>query len=87
MAGVVLEKRLGQASENHRLKIAKKAPTIADYNNALKEADVVDIAQWRFIQHLADIRNLCDHDKKTEPTRDQVEDLIAGVRKTIKTLF
>ena len=87
VAGVVLEKRLGQASENHRLKIAKKAPTIADYNNALKEADVVDIAQWRFIQHLADIRNLCDHDKKTEPTRDQVEDLIAGVRKTIKTLF
>jgi hypothetical protein len=87
VAGVVLEKHLGQACDNHTLNIAKKTPTIADYNNALKEADVVDMAQWRFIQHLADIRNLCDHDKKTEPTRDQVEDLIAGVRKTIKTLF
>ena len=34
-----------------------------------------------------DIRNLCDHDKTKEPTPEQVDDLIDGVSKTIKTLF
>lgn len=87
VAGVVLENHLEQVCGNHSLNLAKKAPTIGDYNNALKDSNVIDIAQWRFIQHLADIRNICDHSKKTEPTREQVEDLISGVRKTIKTLF
>jgi len=43
--------------------------------------------QWRFIQHLADIRNLCDHSKADEPTAEQVDDLVKGVGKIIKTLF
>ena len=73
--------------DNHSIKVAKKAPGIADLNNALKEAGIIDVLHWRFIQHLADIRNLCDHNKKTEPTVDQVDDLITGVLKTTKTLF
>jgi hypothetical protein len=36
---------------------------------------------------LADIRNLCDHNRKVEPTADQVNDLIAGATKVTKTLF
>lgn len=87
LAGVVLERHLGQVCENHEIKITKKNPGIADLNNALKEADVIDIVQWRFIQHLGDIRNLCDHDKKVEPTTEQVDELIAGVAKITKTLF
>jgi len=87
LAGVVLERHLGEVCEKHNLRIAKKAPTISDYNNSLKEAEVIDVTQWRFIQHLADIRNLCDHDKRTEPTAAQVDDMIAGVAKTIKTVF
>ncbi len=87
VAGVVLEKHLQQVCNNHGTKVSKKAPGIADLNNALKESGVVDIPQWRFIQHLADIRNLCDHDKKVEPTTDQVNDLIAGVAKVTKTLY
>jgi len=87
MAGVVLERHLAQVCENHTIKVAKKAPTIADFNNALKEAAVIDIPQWRFIQHLADIRNLCDHSKTGEPSKEQIDDLLAGVRKVIKTLF
>lgn len=65
----------------------EKTPSIADLNNALKEANVVDVPQWRFIQHLADIRNLCDHSKKVEPAQEQVNDLIAGVQKITKLLF
>lgn len=87
LAGVVLERHLGQVCGNHSIKIAKKTPSIADLNNALKEANVVDVPQWRFIQHLADIRNLCDHSKKVEPAQEQVNDLIAGVQKITKLLF
>ena len=65
----------------------KKTQTISDLNDALQAADMIDIPQWRFIQHLADIRNLCDHDKKTEPTADQVRNLLEGVMKVSKTLF
>ena len=87
LAGVVLERHLIQVCSNHKISITKKAPSIGDLNNALKDANVVDVPQWRFIQHLADIRNLCDHNKQQEPTVEQVNDLIAGVMKVTKTLF
>jgi hypothetical protein len=87
VAGVVLERHLGQVCENHGLKVGKKAPGLSDLNNALKESGVIEVPQWRFIQHLADIRNLCDHNRKVEPTADQVNDLIAGATKVTKTLF
>lgn len=86
VAGVVLEKHLAQVCEDHSVKVAKKNPTIGDLNESLKAADVIDIAQWRFVQHLADLRNLCDHNKKVEPTVDQVSDLIDGVSKIMKTV-
>lgn len=61
LAGVVLERHLAEVCDNHAIKIAKKAPAISDLNDALKGADVIDIPTWRSVQHLADIRNLCDH--------------------------
>lgn len=87
VAGVVLERHLGQVCDNHAVKMTKKSPTIADLNDKLKDVSVVDVPTWRFIQHLADIRNLCDHDRKTEPTPEQVNGLVAGVMKMTKTLF
>ncbi|MEK6755490.1 MAG: hypothetical protein AABZ02_04990 [Bacteroidota bacterium] len=87
LAGVVLERHLAQVCGNHGVKVTKKAPGMADLNNALKEANVIDVPQWRFIQHLADIRNLCDHNKTREPTAEQVDDLVTGVTKITKTLF
>lgn len=87
LAGVVLEKHLGEVCSSHNVALKKKEPTISDLNDALKEASVTDIAQWRFVQHLGDIRNLCDHNKKVEPTNEQVQDLLTGVAKAIKTIF
>jgi hypothetical protein len=87
LAGVVLERHLAQVSENHNIKMTKKAPGISDINDALKNETVIDVPQWRFIQHLGDIRNLCDHSKKSEPTTEQVDDLIVGVSKVTKTIF
>jgi len=87
VAGVVLEKHLGRVCADHNLSTGKKNPTISDFNEALKAAGTIDVPQWRFIQHLADIRNLCDHGRTPEPTLDQANDLLQGVKKIIKTVF
>ena len=87
VSGVVLEKHLLEVCLNHNIKISKKRPTIADLNDALKNSDIIETSQWRFHQHLADIRNLCDHNKEKEPTLDIVRDLIEGVSKVTKTVF
>ena len=87
LAGVVLERHLAQVCDNHNIKITKKDPGISDLNDILKRENVIDVPQWRFVQQLADIRNLCDHNKKAEPTTEQVDDLVSGVMKITKTLF
>jgi len=87
IAGVVLEGHLSQVCENHKMKVIKKDPSINDYNQLLKDNDVIEIQNWRFIQHLADLRNLCDHDKKREPKKEEIEELINGVEKITKTIF
>lgn len=87
VAGVVLEKHLAQVAQNHNVKTAKKHPTISDFNDLLKKSDVLDTASWRQVQRLGDIRNLCDHNKDRDPTKDEAEELISGVEKFTKTLF
>lgn len=87
VAGVVLERHLGHVCGKHDLKTRKKAPTINDFNQMLKDGSVIDTPMWRFIQHLGDLRNLCDHSKGREPSSGEVNDLISGVTKVIKTLF
>ena len=87
IAGVVMEKHLAEVCKNHKIEIKKKTPTIADFNEALKNANVIDLPQWRSNQYLNDLRNLCDHSKEKEPSEDEVTDLINGVMKLTKTLF
>jgi len=87
VCGVIIEAHLAEVMRQRGLSSQKKNPSISDYNNTLKDASVVDTPQWRFIQHLADIRNICDHKKSVEPTAPQIQDLIDGVGKIIKTIF
>lgn len=87
LAGVVLEHHLAQVCNDRNLAVGKKSPGISDFNETLKSEGVIEVPDWRFIQHLADIRNLCDHSRKPEPTVEQVADLIAGVKKIIKTVY
>ena len=73
VAGVVLERHLGHVCGKHNLETRKKAPTINDLNQMLKGDSVIDTPMWRFIQHLGDLRNLCDHSKGREPSKSVCE--------------
>ena len=87
IAGVVLEKHLLQVCDNHKIRVRKKNPTINDLAQLLKDNNVIETPEWRKIQHLTDLRNLCSHKKITDPSKDDIDELINGVSKIIKTLF
>jgi hypothetical protein len=87
ISGVVLEKHLAQVCDNHKVIINKKNPSISDFNEKLKNANVYDTPVWGKVQHLGDLRNLCDHNKNKEPRIEDVEELISGVESIIKTIF
>ncbi len=59
---------------------------MSDFNELLKKADIFDVHAWRGILHLGDIRNKCCHSKDRDPTPDDVQELIDGVDKAIKTI-
>jgi hypothetical protein len=87
ICGVVLEKHLFEVSVQHQIKVTKKHPAINDLNELLKSNNVIEIPVWRNIQRLADIRNMCDHHKGVEPSQDNIEELMAGTDKILKTVF
>lgn len=87
VAGVVLESHLKQVCKNHKITITKRNPTISYLNDLLKTERVIDVPKHRNIQLLADWRNLCDHDKETNPSKENVTKLIEGINEIIKTLF
>jgi hypothetical protein len=87
LAGVVLERHLGRVVANRSIKIGKKDPAIGDLNEALKKDAAYELPTYRRIQFLADIRNLCCHNKGREPTADEVKELLSGVGGIVKTVF
>ena len=87
VAGVVLEKHLVQVASNHSISGKKAHPSISDLNDALKSNGVYDVPEWRRVQRLGDIRNMCDHGKTREPTADEIQELIDGADKFVKTIF
>jgi hypothetical protein len=87
LAGVVLERHLQRVFVNQGLTSRKKNLTIADLNDPLKQKGAYGVPVWRKIQLLADIRNMCSHQKDEEPSKEQVQELIDGVNSIIKTVF
>lgn len=87
LVGVVLERHLAKICLSKNLTSHKKSPTLADWNDILKDASVYDIPTWRGIQYLADIRNLCAHAKDRDPTKEEVDELIRGVERITKIIF
>lgn len=81
ICGVLIEKHLSQVCETHGISTKKKKPGISDLNQALKDNDTITVPQWRFIQHLADIRNISDHAGR-DPTKEEIDDLLLGRTKS-----
>ena len=85
LAGVVLERHLKTLLRKHTPPIKHKEKDALSALNDLCKNAVYDLVTWRKVQHLADLRNLCDHDKVREPTKDEVAELIRGVGAVLKT--
>lgn len=86
VAGVVLERHLKRLLANHGVTLRKR-PQLGNLNEALKAANVYDVPQWRHIQRLTDLRNICGHDDEREPTPEEVQELIEGTEKIVTTVF
>ena len=86
LAGVVLEEHLQAVVRGHGVKLKKRKPGLADLNDALKDAGVYGVPQWRKIQYMADVRNLAAHKKDREPTKEEVEELISGTDAATKKI-
>ncbi len=86
LSGVVLERHFAKVAETHCVKVRKNDPCISDYNDLFKKNSIIDVPTWRFVQRLGDLRNLCTHNKKGEPTKEECRELIDGVDRIIKTV-
>lgn len=86
LAGVVLERHLRAAANAHGVRTRKKKPVINDWNQLLKEAGVLTVPEWRRVQLLGDLRNLCAHDTDREPNNEDLLELIRGVEVILKTV-
>jgi hypothetical protein len=87
LVGVLLEGHLQKVALAHGVKLTKKNRTIADLNESLKAASIIDTPAWRKISYLADLRNICCHKKDVEPRKEQVEELIQGAEWLTKNIF
>lgn len=85
ICGVLLEKHLSSMCENSNIAINKKDPTINDFNTELYKNGVIDSSQNKFLLYLSDIRNKCDHNKQSEPTEQEVDELLNGTKKVLFT--
>jgi hypothetical protein len=86
VAGVVLEEHLATVRTQHQISMPRNA-SISKLNDLLKERDVIDVPTWRFVQRLGDLRNLCDHKRTPDPAVEDIDELVAGVKKVTKTLY
>ena len=86
VVGVVLESHLAKVCRTHGVTISKKNPVMSNFNDLLKKENIFNNLTWSGIQHLGAIRNQCCHSKDRDPTPDEVQELIDGVDKAIKTI-
>lgn len=86
ICGVILIKHFEQVRNYHQLKI-KKNSTINDYNELFKTQSIYSFAAYRQVGYLYEIWFLCCRNKKDMPTTEEVQSLIDGVEKVIKTVF
>ncbi|HZW54049.1 MAG TPA: hypothetical protein VFF00_08440 [Candidatus Elarobacter sp.] len=87
VAGVVTESYLHDICDKHRCMPAKKNPTISAYNDALKQASLIDQPTWRLIARIADIRNIAVHRTGAEASQHDVTDIIRDAGRILSAVF
>ena len=87
IVGVVVESHLHDVCSKHKCLPAKKNPAISLYNDALKQASLLDQPTWRLIARIADIRNIAVHRTGTEPVKEDVEDIIRDAARILAAVF
>ena len=80
LVGVALEKHLKTMCHLNNISYKPKA-TIDPLATELYRTDYLDIAELKKVQHLASIRNKCDHSE--EITKEEVKELIDETKKFI----
>ena len=78
------DSRYIEAAQN-KIKTVDQINLLKTMKDDLYNHSLIDTTQNKFLLFLADIRNKCDHNKKTDPTAAEVTDLIEGTEKVIKT--
>ncbi len=80
-----MEGHLAAVCERHKVTLRKKDPAFSDLNDALK---LLQSQMWRNGGSFRiSVVFESDHKKAVDPTKDEVAELIEGVRKITKTLL
>lgn len=86
LAGLVLAHHLAAVCETHQLKVRKRGPSIAELTEALEAGRLLETAERRHLQRLAEIHALCEERGGDEPEADEIAELLTGVARAIKTV-
>lgn len=86
-AGVALVVHLRWVADRRSVRVLGEAPSIADVNDHLKDADVYGVEEWRRIERLADVHRDTTAAGTASPPPAQVVELLDGARRAIKTVF
>lgn len=78
VAGVALELHLRHVAAVHQVQ-ADTRTSIAQVQDALRFAGIVQASHRKQLKRLTKIRNRCVHARKQLPTRSAVEQLISGI--------
>ena len=87
ICGVLLEKHLKGMLKSRGINLIKKTPSINELNVELYKNNLIDSTQNKFLLFLGDLRNKCDHDKSLEPSKIEIQDLIDGTNKVLKSYY
>ena len=87
VCSAIIQQHFETLRAKYELKLAKKAPSLKDYNDLLLKSEVYDFGTGRQIQYLIDLRDLCVKNNNKAPTLSEIEELLAGTEKIIKTIY
>ena len=86
---VVIEKHLKTVVENKAIEVKSrfKDPGLSDYITALRTGNIIHEPEKKKLEYLKEIGNKCAHEKESDPTSAEIEELLDGARWCIANIF